>query len=86
MRFPRLCRKRDSAIHQEQLKTKTIMKSKVSICLYSSENPNECVLSISLNTGQSVEECQRILSGLFPTLMQELSAPETRTYNDDVNM
>lgn len=62
------------------------MKSEVCISLYSCENPTNSVLTISLNTKQSVEECQRILSGLFPTMMQVLSAPEARIHNDDINM
>lgn len=62
------------------------MKSEVCISLYSCENPTNSVLTISLNTKQTVEECQRILSSMFPTLVQVLSAPEARIYNDDVEM
>lgn len=58
----------------------------VSIKLYSYENPANCVLSIKLNTEQSIDECHDILLNLFPTLKQRLSAPAKRIHNDDVKM
>lgn len=61
------------------------MKGEVSICLYSSENPNECVLSIRLNTEQSIDECQDVILSLFPKLRQLLRVAPERIHNDDVN-
>lgn len=62
------------------------MKSQVCISLYSCENTSECVLSIVLNTEQTVDECQDVLMQLFPKLRQEIKAPRERIHNDDVNM
>lgn len=62
------------------------MKSELFISLHSEENPGTAVLRIKLNTNQPVEVCQRIIGTLMPDLLQKLSAPVERIYNDDVTM